>query len=59
MLCIFCRLKKIKAYLVPQDEFIFGNWSVQSNWCGECKPLFQITRERMILVREELLQKFN
>tara|TARA_Y200000002_G_scaffold338371_1_gene307674 strand:- start:766 stop:966 length:201 start_codon:yes stop_codon:yes gene_type:complete len=57
--CLFCQEKPIKAYLVPQDEFIFTSWSVKANWCGECKPEFQKSRENMIKVREELLNKYR
>ena len=55
MNCTFCKQKQIKAYLVPYDEFIFGKWSVECNWCGECEPNFQKTRINMNKVKEELL----
>lgn len=55
MNCTFCKQKSIKAYLVPYDEFVFGNWPVEGNWCGDCEPDFQKTRINMNKVREELL----
>lgn len=57
--CHFCNEKQIHAYLVPYDEWVYGNWGVEANWCGECTPDFQKTRLNMIQVREELLRKYD
>ena len=55
----FCNKKPRNAYLVPPEDWVYGNWGVKTNWCGDCIPDFQKTRINMIQVREELLQKYE